>query len=71
MRANTQHQGRAEHSNRQPYERWKEAGSTTFGDRANRKIREILKNHKVVKLDQELESQIMAVVKNRDVVREA
>jgi trimethylamine---corrinoid protein Co-methyltransferase len=52
--------------NRQPYERWKEAGSTTFGDRANRKIKEILKNHKAQKLDRELESQIMAVAKNRD-----
>lgn len=49
--------------NRQPYENWQAQGSTTFGERANLKIRQILETHQVPMLDKAVEEQIKAFIR--------
>ena len=52
--------------NRQTYDQWQETGSTTFGQRANRKVRDILEFHEVPRLAKALENEVKAIAKKRD-----
>ena len=48
--------------NRDVYDNWKAAGSLTFGDRANRKVKEILETHKVRALPEDTVTKIKAII---------
>jgi len=48
--------------NRMDYENWKNSGEMTFSERANRKVREILENHKVKTLPESAALKIKAIV---------
>jgi len=48
--------------NRMDYDNWKNSGGMTFQERANKKIREILDNHKVKTLPEETLLRIKAIV---------
>ena len=48
--------------NRMDYENWKNSGELTFRERANRKVKEILENHKAKRLPDSVCSRIRAVV---------
>ena len=48
--------------NRMVYDSWKKSGGLTFGERANRRIREILENHKSGPLPENTINQIKSIV---------
>jgi len=52
--------------NRLEYSRWREEGSTTLGERANRKVRGILSDHQPAALPDEVVRKVRAVVEKRD-----
>ncbi|MGI6686046.1 MAG: trimethylamine methyltransferase family protein [Bacillota bacterium] len=51
--------------NRYPYDKWKESGATTFGDRANRKVRDILKNHCPLQLPKDVIERVKEITSKR------
>lgn len=51
--------------NRMDYQNWTAAGALPFGERANRKIKEIIANHKVKDLPETAVSQIKAIAERR------
>jgi len=52
--------------NRFGYEGWKEAGSVTFGQRANEKAREVLENHLVEELPTDIADGVREITARRD-----
>lgn len=51
--------------NRHPYDKWREAGSTTFAIRANERVRSILENHKVPELPKSIVNQVKEIAMKR------
>jgi len=47
--------------NRIDYDNWKSIGATTYGERANQKVRDILDNHKIPQLPESLVLQISSI----------
>jgi len=47
--------------NRMDYDNWKNAGALTFEERANRMVKDILENHKIPKLPENVVSQINSI----------
>jgi trimethylamine--corrinoid protein Co-methyltransferase len=47
--------------NRYGYDRWQEAGATTFADRANRKVRDILQDHCPAQLPKDVIDQVKEI----------
>jgi len=52
--------------NRSGHDNWQEAAGTSFEQRANQKVREILKNHVVTGLPKEVVANIKEIVARRD-----
>lgn len=51
--------------NREGLKDWMERGKTTFGERINMKVKDILKNHKPIPLDSDIKEKILAIVDRR------
>ncbi|ATW28925.1 hypothetical protein DCMF_26410 [Candidatus Formimonas warabiya] len=51
--------------NRHAYDKWREAGSTTFATRANKKVRNILENHIVPELPKPIVNQVKEIAMKR------
>ena len=52
--------------NRQAYDRWKEAGSTTYAQRANIKVKNILENHRPKELPKDVIDRVKEISLKRD-----
>jgi trimethylamine:corrinoid methyltransferase-like protein len=51
--------------NRLEFARWKEAGSASFAEKANRKVRGILASHRVAEIPPETRREVRAIVEGR------
>lgn len=52
--------------NRHAYDNWKEAGALSFGQKANRKVKDILQQHQVKELPAKVLEQVKTVAAERD-----
>ena len=52
--------------NRKPHDQWEKDGATTFGERANQKVREILDNHRAPEVPADLEARVREITAGRD-----
>ncbi|HZK85976.1 MAG TPA: trimethylamine methyltransferase family protein [Desulfosporosinus sp.] len=52
--------------NRYSYDKWKEAGATTFAQRANEKVRHILENHQPQELSKDVIEKVKEIIARRD-----